>query len=338
MRPSPQPNASTANPVALKGRIGKKAQKDEFGDSGKNVRLCRAFGRTDITPLTTSHRQLDAMEGTRSPSVEVPMKPRIGILAFLIIVVAPSASAQIITTGSEPIQTNTQHPCTLQVSVEAFPFQTITDKPYSFSRTIQRVTTLADGTRITEKPRVSKMFRDSAGRARHEFVVCGGPFDDADPAVAVDIFDVVGGYRYALDEHNQIAYRIPLKGLPVIRKQVQPSAKQVQNQTTETMKILPHESLGTQVMEGLVVDGYRETTTTPVNMIGNDRPIVTVYERWHSKDIDMDVLTKRDDPRNGEDTVQLSNISRNEPDPALFQPPPGYTIVDETSNFKIVFR
>ena len=113
------------------------------------------------------------------------MKPKIGILAFLIIVIAPSASAQIITAGSEPVRTETQHPCTLQVSGEAFSFQVVIDKPYSVTQTIERVTTLADGTRITSKPRVSKMFRDSAGRARYEYVVCGGSFDDADPRLSV---------------------------------------------------------------------------------------------------------------------------------------------------------
>ena len=99
-------------------------------------------------------------------------------------------------------------------------------------------------------------------------------------AYLLEGFDVVGGYRYALDEHNQIAHRILLKGLPVVRKQVQPSSQRFQKQTTKTTT---QESLGTQVMEGLVVEGYTETTTTPVNMIGNDRPIVTVYERWHSR-------------------------------------------------------
>jgi hypothetical protein len=42
----------------------------------------------------------------------------------------------------------------------------------------------------------------------------------------------------------------------------------------------------------------------------------------------MAVLTRTSDPRRGESTTKLTNISRAEPDPSLFQPPAGYEIVD----------
>jgi hypothetical protein len=41
------------------------------------------------------------------------------------------------------------------------------------------------------------------------------------------------------------------------------------------------------------------------------------------------------DPRSGEQTQKLINISRSEPDASLFQPPPDYTIVDEKADFTI---
>ena len=40
----------------------------------------------------------------------------------------------------------------------------------------------------------------------------------------------------------------------------------------------------------------------------------------------MDVMTRRSDPRTGEEVTRLINISRAEPDPSLFELPPGYQL------------
>jgi hypothetical protein len=40
-------------------------------------------------------------------------------------------------------------------------------------------------------------------------------------------------------------------------------------------------------------------------------------------------LSKNTDPRTGEFTNAVINISREQPDPALFQAPPEYKIMDE---------
>jgi len=47
------------------------------------------------------------------------------------------------------------------------------------------------------------------------------------------------------------------------------------------------------------------------------------------------VLSKSTDPRSGEHVTRLTHIDRSEPDPALFQVPPGCTVVDETGAFTI---
>jgi hypothetical protein len=86
------------------------------------------------------------------------------------------------------------------------------------------------------------------------------------------------------------------------------------------------ESLGTQSIEGVTAEGTRMTFTIPAGKIGNDRPIVTVNERWYSPELQTVVLTKNSDPRMGETTYRLTNINRSEPDPALFQVPADYTV------------
>ncbi len=43
----------------------------------------------------------------------------------------------------------------------------------------------------------------------------------------------------------------------------------------------------------------------------------------------MMILQKTSDPRSGDSTTKLTNISQTEPDAALFQIPAGYSVVDE---------
>ena len=75
-----------------------------------------------------------------------------------------------------------------------------------------------------------------------------------------------------------------------------------------------------------------------VTATGNDRPITNVSETWISPDLKEVVLRKSDDPRSGELTHKLININRSEPDPSLFEPPPGYTVKDEKREFNLNWR
>ena len=88
------------------------------------------------------------------------------------------------------------------------------------------------------------------------------------------------------------------------------------------------ESLGTQMIEGLTAEGTRRTTTWAAGTMGNDREIVVTNETWFSKQLQIAVLTKTSDPRSGDSTTKLANVSLVEPDPALFMPPVDYTIKD----------
>jgi hypothetical protein len=88
------------------------------------------------------------------------------------------------------------------------------------------------------------------------------------------------------------------------------------------------EDLGTQTMEGVPVTGTRTTQTIPVGKIGNDRPIVITTEVWSSPDLKTTVLSKRSDPRMGEQTFKLTNIQRAEPDSSLFTVPSDFKVTE----------
>ena len=86
------------------------------------------------------------------------------------------------------------------------------------------------------------------------------------------------------------------------------------------------ESLGTRDIEGVAAEGVRQTTTVAAGVIGNERPIEIVYERWYSKELELIVFSKYADPRFGEQTYRLTNIKRGEPDGTLFTLPSDYQL------------
>jgi hypothetical protein len=98
---------------------------------------------------------------------------------------------------------------------------------------------------------------------------------------------------------------------------------------------MQQEDLGTHVIEGVAAQGHRNTMTWAAGTQGNDRPFQVVNEAWFSPDLKEMVLSKTIDPRSGENTTKLINISRNEPSADLFIPPADYQLVDETGPFQI---
>ncbi|MGH9582251.1 MAG: hypothetical protein ACRD4O_04885, partial [Bryobacteraceae bacterium] len=70
------------------------------------------------------------------------------------------------------------------------------------------------------------------------------------------------------------------------------------------------------------------TRTIPAGAIGNSQVISSVTQTWYSPALQIVVRSTRNDPRFGQSTYTLSNISQNEPDPGQFTVPAGYTVKD----------
>src|SRR5215207_6826567 len=86
------------------------------------------------------------------------------------------------------------------------------------------------------------------------------------------------------------------------------------------------EKLEARSFDGVTAEGTRTTVTIPAGEIGNEAPIQIVDEHWYSPELQVSVMTRHSDPRSGETTYRLTNISRTEPAAALFQLPSDYTI------------
>ncbi|HJQ32144.1 MAG TPA: hypothetical protein VJ866_08195 [Pyrinomonadaceae bacterium] len=86
------------------------------------------------------------------------------------------------------------------------------------------------------------------------------------------------------------------------------------------------EKLEPRSFDGVMAEGTRTTTTIPAGELGNEQPIQIVSERWYSPELQVVVMTRHSDPRTGETTYRLTNLSRTEPAASLFQVPADYTL------------
>jgi hypothetical protein len=235
--------------------------------------------------------------------------------------------------------------------------------PYSATITNESIQTLGDGNRIIQN-NSGTTARDSEGRTRQDAALPTiGNLSAANAPHIVFIMDPVAQISYTLNLTDKTAQKLsmpsgavaggggtvatgavtkekvffaqsagvsaaggPLPALPppmVIQKTV--IGEDDAQATTE--------DLGAQTMEGLQVTGIRTTRTIPAGEIGNERPIVIVTEVWTSPDLKTVVYSKRSDPRMGEQTFKLTNITRAEPDTSLFTVPADFKVTDGPQNF-----
>ena len=204
----------------------------------------------------------------------------------------------------------------------------VTGAPYSAQAVTQFNQVLADGNHI-QRTSTASMVRDSQGRTRTERSVGAiGPLaGSGDASKAVFINDPVGGMSYMLDAASHTARQMPAMmnrhrgpSDPGAARQAHPSMRE---SARANVKI---DDLGTQVIEGVSAQGKRRTHTIAAAQAGSDRDIEIVTETWTSPDLQMVVMSKTSDPRFGESVYKLTNISRTEPDPALFMVPPDYQV------------
>jgi hypothetical protein len=209
----------------------------------------------------------------------------------------------------------------------------VTGAPYSAEQTGETVKTLADGARVSEPSPTVRFYRDSAGRTRTERCQRSGR---PDAQLTIEITDPVARFRYTLDTAAKIAHRQPIAPIeaaphlangpscPVGFTYSGPLPRETPAEPPKTTA----ENLGSRTIEGVPAVGARCTTVWPAGFLGHDESVTTVSETWTSPQLRVIVLIKIDDSRNGETTTRLVNVSRAEPDPALFQAPADYTIIE----------
>jgi hypothetical protein len=230
--------------------------------------------------------------------------------------------------------------------------------PYSATVTNESIQTLADGNRIVQSSNGTTA-RDAQGRTRQDTVLPAlGNLSAGNAPHFVFIQDPVAQTSYTLNLADKTAQKMPafpggsggatVSSTMVMRASggiavpgpgsaagalpppLPPSAMigMQKIMVADAPGQANTEDLGSQTMEGVIVNGVRTTHTIPAGQMGNEKPITIVTEVWTSPDLKTIVYSKRSDPRMGEQTFQLTNIVRAEPDPSLFTVPADFKVVD----------
>ncbi len=246
--------------------------------------------------------------------------------------------------------------------------------PYSAQAVTESTQTLSDGNRIVNKSTAS-IYRDSEGRTRREqsLRAIGSMKGGAGPQ-HVFINDPVAGTSFSLDPEARVARKLPpmrfrfeqklppeggktgatgeKSGAPGERNgqyriEVGPDVMFEKKMTEGGVSVgwtsarngnAKTEALGKQNIEGVEAEGTRTIVTIPAGEIGNEREIQIVSERWYSEELQTIVMTRHSDPRFGDNSYRLTNISRTEPARSLFEIPADYTVKEGPEPMKFRMR
>ena len=193
----------------------------------------------------------------------------------------------------------------------------------SFSARVELDTaqTLADGS-IVEHHTFNLIARDFRGRTHNEFRQWN------DPATGAE-----GKLTYALIYDPDTRMRTYLYPQARLARQYVylATSSAAPSPAVSSAPTVQREDLGVKFSDALQLTGIRETKTYPPGSIGNDKPLAITNEYWYSPDLQMNISVRRTDPRFGVQTLELTNLRREEPDAALFEIPVDYKVVNENS-------
>lgn len=187
-----------------------------------------------------------------------------------------------------------------------------------FSGTVEIVSkqTLPDGSTYVLKT-INYIARDSRGRTYNERRKLVAASYEKEPLVtSLHLYDPVKNLSTDLDPLTHIARQTRVTLTP------EPEAGVVPDTNVELPNsLLKQVDLGTRMFRGMVLQGIRQSRQAEIN------------EYWYSPDLSIVMSRKHEDPV-WEQTINVTELDRVEPDPSLFVIPDGYWIVEvaETRN------
>lgn len=194
--------------------------------------------------------------------------------------------------------------------------------PFAATVNTEWIRALPDGTRITLKNH-RLIARDKRGRIFQERRALV-PEDGKQESVVTqtEISDPVAHEQYICAPREHVVCQLE------VFHPVESASPAIGSTAQKTPGSPEEESLGTQWIAGMEAVGTREIEVTPKGAIGNDSPILSKREYWYSRQLGLNILSIRDDPRFGTQKFELSDVTLGEPDAKLFAPPEGSKILD----------
>ena len=201
-------------------------------------------------------------------------------------------------------------------------FQPKPSAPFSAIANTTWVRTLPDGSTETHE-NARAVARDNFGRVyqeRRTFVPVPDPNNQKTEAYATQYDDPLKRVTYRCIVAMRTCNAFPLSVPPL---QDIPAGLQPDKTT-----FLTRENLGKDTIEGIDVLHTRETYTFYSASKGNSKTILRTIEYWYSPRLAVNLKVVRHDPRDGDQTLWLTEIAQTAADEKWFQVPADYRIVD----------
>jgi hypothetical protein len=199
----------------------------------------------------------------------------------------------------------------------------VPDAPFTGVIKVDRTIIRPDGS-VESLKTIRDTARDSRGRIYNVFrALVPADFAGTPPTIRVHFYDPqTRNYTYLYPDHH--TYMTGTVNHPPAAEPADLLASP-QGNSIPLNQFTKQQDLGTQSIEGITAHGVRETQTIP-GSTGSE--IVLTDEYWYSDDLHMNVMVKHNDPRKGSVTMTLTQATRTDPDPSLFQIPEGYKPTD----------
>jgi hypothetical protein len=237
------------------------------------------------------------------------------LVAFLFLAISVSALPQ-----SEPSHAPDHR---AQKLVAPLDFPPKPNAPFTATAKTISVEILPDGSTVTHQNERA-VARDMDGRIFQErrfFVPVPAVGDQRSRLRMLDYTDPIEHTLYTCDPYQKVcnlrSYFEP------VSQPLRPAGLQ-----PDGMTYLTRENLGSDTFEGIDVQLSRETFTFYKQSIGNTNTILRTVEYWYAPSLGINVKVVRHDPRDGDQTLWLENISQTAPDPQQFKVPEDYRVID----------
>jgi hypothetical protein len=204
------------------------------------------------------------------------------------------------------------------------PEEPVIGLPFSADQRVSTVQHLANGTPLKSEIK-GHVYRSAAGVERYDGVMPSTP-DRPGPVTLAYIIDPA--------KHSAILLNLKLKTATVehlpANATVSVKFLPLQQSRTQGQFIKPGDLVTTDLgkrTQGMMTQvGKRVSGTIKAGSVGNDQPLVVSTDVWVDPQLRLKINEVEQNPFSGERTFELSNIRGEEPDPALFAIPEGYTV------------
>ncbi len=197
------------------------------------------------------------------------------------------------------------------------------DAPFMAIAKTTWVQMLPDGSTVTYQNERT-VARDTEGRIfqeRRTFIPVPDVNNRQSQVRVLDYSDPVAHTLYDCNPYTRVCNLFPYS--EPVTQPLRPAGLQ-----PDGLSYLTRENLGADTFAGLEVQRSRETFTFYKQSVGNTGTILRTVEYWYSPALGINVKVVRHDPRDGDQTLWLTDISLSPADPQYFTVPASYRIVD----------